>query len=93
MADRIIRGMTLLQTSRRYPEQYDVYRGGEQVGYMRVRNGNFRVDYPDVGFETVLAANVAGAGEFADEAERTHWLGEGVHALWTRLGRRSDDDA
>ena len=28
------------------PEQYDVFLDGEQVGYLRLKHGVFRCDYP-----------------------------------------------
>ena len=36
------------------PEQYDVYKGTRQVGYVRARGGHFRVSCPDHGGEDVL---------------------------------------
>jgi len=49
------------------PEQYDVYIGEEQVGYLRLRHGHFRCDYPDCGGETLYDAYTEGDGMFEDE--------------------------
>ena len=36
------------------PEQYDVFDSeGKQVGYLRLRHGGFRADYPNCGGDTV----------------------------------------
>lgn len=39
----------LEQTCYAYPEQYDVFLDGKQVGYLRLRHGYFRCDYPNCG--------------------------------------------
>lgn len=62
------------------PEQYDVYHGGVQIGYLRLRHGQFRADYPDVGGETVYRAHPKGDGWFEDD-EREHFLKQAVAAL------------
>ncbi len=35
------------------PEQYDVFYQDKQVGYIRLRWGEIRVDFPDCGGETI----------------------------------------
>jgi hypothetical protein len=67
-------GYTLEQTCFACPEQYDVYnRDGIQVGYLRLRHGYFRADYPDVGVEVVYeTSNVIGDGIFEDEEREIH---------------------
>ena len=34
----------LVQTCGACPEQYDVYEGDEEVGYMRLRHGHFHAE-------------------------------------------------
>ncbi|HZH10603.1 MAG TPA: hypothetical protein VEZ24_09545 [Microvirga sp.] len=85
---RMINGYELLLTCGACPEQYDVLKDGEQVGYLRLRHGYFRADYPDCGGETVYEAEPDGDGEFLDE-ERGHYLTEAVNALDARLRRTS----
>ena len=36
-----------------FPEQYDVYKGGKQVAYVRLRHGYLRVDVPECSGETI----------------------------------------
>ncbi len=62
------------------PEQYDAFLGGEQVGYLRLRHGLFRVDYPTCGGQTVLVASPLGDGYF-DDQERERYLREAKVAL------------
>jgi hypothetical protein len=39
------------------PEQYDVYKGDEQVAYIRLRWGALRATVPDVGGEEIYTVN------------------------------------
>jgi len=79
--DLRIGGYTLKQTSMACPEQYDVLDGnGKQAGYLRLRHGRFRADYPNCGDETVYEANTKGDGMFDDD-ERMPELTKAVEAL------------
>lgn len=62
------------------PEQYDVYRDGRQVAYFRLRHGQFRVDVPGCGGETIYVNWPKGDGMFDDD-ERDHYLGVAVDAV------------
>lgn len=64
--------LELVQTCGACPEQYDVFHNGEKVGYMRLRNGTFRVECPDCDGELVYLSESyrTGAGSFRDEYER-----------------------
>ena len=69
------------------PEQYDVFDSeGKQVGYLRLRHGGFRADYPDCGGETVYSYRFDDGwkGIFADE-EREFFLTEAVKALHNKI--------
>ncbi|NDC55281.1 MAG: hypothetical protein EBZ69_00340 [Alphaproteobacteria bacterium] len=81
----IIDGCRLICTSSACPEQYDVFdnQTGTQLGYLRLRHGNFRADYLDCGGETVYAAKPTGDGMF-NEDERLDYLNKAVAALLKR---------
>jgi hypothetical protein len=66
------------------PEQYDVYRNGAQVGYLRLRHGTFRADMPDASGETVFSAAPEGDGSFA-EHERERFLTSAIAAIDAKL--------
>ena len=54
-----IKGLCFCKTCDACPEQYDVYDDHENiVGYIRLRWGYLRCDYPDVGGETIYEANI-----------------------------------
>lgn len=74
----------LEQTCFACPEQYDVYLDGEQVGYLRLRHGYFRADFPDCGGKTVYTANPNGDGMF-DYDEREYYINEALKAIAKEL--------
>lgn len=78
-------GFDLDQTCGACPEQYDVYKDGKQVGYLRLRHGTFRADYPDCGGDTVYSANPKGDGIFDDDKERDFHIGNALLAIQERL--------
>ena len=84
-----IDGITLVQTSKGMPEQYDAFRGPtgfpEQVGYLRLRYGHFRVDFPDCGGKTIFEGAPKGYGEFYMD-ERMKWLRRAVREIREELG-------
>lgn len=71
------------------PEQYDAYLGDEQVGYLRLRHGTFRVDVPDCAAQTIYTAHPQGDGCFASKTERDHYLRRAAKAIldWVAAGR------
>lgn len=73
----------LVLTCPRSPEQYDVFLGNTQIGYLRLRNGEFCADYPDCGGETVYRASPRGDGQFEDD-EREYFLRNALNALLMR---------
>ncbi len=79
-AAREIDGLKLVCTCAACPEQYDVFDGERQVGYLRLRHGWFRADCPDVGGETVHEAYPRGDGIFDDDEREAH-LAEAVAAI------------
>ena len=77
----------LVRTSLAMPEQYDAFdESGEQVGYLRLRHGRFRVDFPAVGGQTIFEARPKGDGIFDDD-ERDFYLQQACDALAARLAR------
>lgn len=83
-----IDGVTLKLTCGACPEQYDAFVDGKQVGYLRLRHGEFRVDYPDCGGETIFEAEPDGDGMFSRD-ERGVYLAQAVAAIRERMGRDS----
>lgn len=73
-------GLKLVMTCMACPEQYDVFDGDEQVGYLRLRHGFFSVEVPDCGGELVYQASPEGDGIFEDH-ERDHHLSMAVKAI------------
>ena len=69
--DKQINGYDLKCTCSACPEQYDVFdEHGARVGYLRLRHGVFRADYPYCGGETVYTSYPLGDGCFeADERD------------------------
>jgi len=66
------------------PEQWDVFSNFfDKVGYIRLRHGEFRVDYPDCGGKTLIAECVDehGDGAFDNEEIRNVYLLKAVKAI------------
>ena len=77
----LIDGYKLEQTCFACPEQYDVFdKENNYVGYLRLRHGKFRADYPCCGGETVYESSAKGDGIFNPE-ERMPELTKAVQAL------------
>ena len=73
-------GYTLNRTCAACPEQYDVFKGVELVGYLRLRHGRFCASYPDVNGRVVYSSDTIGDGMFEDK-ERTVHLFNAVDAI------------
>lgn len=71
----------LVQTCWACPEQYNAFdEQGNQVGYLRLRHGEFSVECPDCGGALVYVANPNGDGGFEDN-ERDYFLRFAVDAI------------
>ena len=79
-----INGFELKMTCPAYPEQYDVFKDGEQVGYLRLRHGYFSCDYPDCNGETIFEAEPKGQGYFEDE-ERDFYLTQAIEIIQKKI--------
>jgi hypothetical protein len=73
-----INGYLFNMTCMACPEQYDVYKNGKQVAYVRLRWGHLRVDAPDVGGESIYYYEFKDGlqGCFDSEEERMYHLTE-----------------
>lgn len=69
----------LVRTCSACPEQYDLFREGRQIGYLRLRHGRYTVTYPDHLGQTVHEAYTHGDGSF-EIHERAEHIFEGVVA-------------
>lgn len=76
--------LSLVQTCVACPEQYDVYRDGAVVGYLRLRHGHFtaRLFGPDG--PMVYEATPRGDGAFDDD-ERDEYLRKATNAIQLAL--------
>lgn len=64
-----INGYQLECTCSACPEQYDVYKNGEAVGYLRLRHGHFRAEYNRT---IVYEADTEGDGLFEENEREFH---------------------
>ena len=71
--EQTIRGLKFICTCEACPEQYDVFDGDKQVGYVRERHGKLRADYPDVG-GVVIYEHDLNSGGFETQEEREYHL-------------------
>jgi hypothetical protein len=78
--DTTIDGYRLACTCFACPEQYFVFDGDDQVGYLRLRHGRFTAEAPDCGDELVYVSYTNGDGMFTD-AERMPELRRAVAAI------------
>lgn len=71
-----IDGLLFHKTCDMCPEQYDVYKGTKQVGYVRLRWGNLTVDFPDALDKLIYHKkfNEECKGCFNDDNERMTYL-------------------
>lgn len=82
-----VEGYTLKCICGACPEAYEVFdHDGNQVGYLRLRHGWFRADYPVANGEIVYESRPKGDGIF-DEDERMDEITKAVRALDERRSR------
>ena len=75
-----INGYHLKMTCEACPEQYDVFKDGEQVGYLRLRHGYFTAETPKCGGKMVYESYPAGSGSFHED-ERSFYLTGAIKAI------------
>ena len=92
--DRVINGYKLVKTCSACPEQYDVFFGEEQVGYLRLRHGSFTVECPECKLDAdlVYKAEPNGDGYF-DHDEREGYLKKAIEAIdkWVKGHKRKHE--
>lgn len=77
----MIGDIQLKQTCSACPEQYDAFDSqGRQIGYLRLRHGNFTVEHPHCGGRLIYEAQPDGDGCFEDY-EREFYLSKAKLAL------------
>lgn len=79
--------LEITRTCSACPEQYDIVIDDKPAGYLRLRHGEFRADFPECGGETVYESEeMSGEGMF-DPEERGRFIGEALTAIitaWTK---------
>lgn len=63
------------------PEQYDAFLNGIKVGYLRLRHGYFRAEYPDCNGLKVYESSPIGDGIFESHERQKH-LKKAKKAIW-----------
>ena len=76
----VIDGLKFVMTSCACPEQYDVYKGDEAVGYVRLRHGNFSVRTADQGV-SLYFNRITDEGCFDSSESRAIHLGRAACAI------------
>ena len=71
-----------------YPEQYDAFYQGKQVGYLRLRHGCFSVEYPNAGGERIYYAENLNADGCFDDDERAHFLNIARQVIAMKLAEK-----
>ncbi len=82
----------LVETCYVCPEQYDALYNGNIIGYLRLRHGYFRVDYPNCGGDTIYEVNTVGDGRFDNEDERAFHLNKAKEVLALKYNGTRDLD-
>jgi hypothetical protein len=77
-------GLQIKMTCPACPEQYEVFNNDKQVAYFRLRHGEFRVDYPTCGGETIYEAEPSGDGMF-DDNERLTYMAKAMRQVLLKL--------
>lgn len=88
-----INGLLFRLTCSACPEQYDVRDStGKQVGYVRLRHGQFTVDYPDCLEDELMCENFdEDEGCFESDQRRAYWLGRAADAIRERLKKEGNE--
>jgi len=79
-------GLTMVQTCSVAPEQYEVFKDGMPVGYLRVRWSSFRVKFPSAADERLYEGAVEGFATFSD-SEREPQMLMALDLIVARLAR------
>jgi len=74
------KGLELKMTCRFAPEQYEVFKDGQQIAYYRLRHGEFGIHCPDHNGELMFFAETNGDGMFDDD-ERIEFMTNALNQL------------
>lgn len=77
-----------IKTSGGCPEQYDAFIGEKNIGFLRLRNGFFFVEYKG---KKVYEANPRGDGIFEAD-ERDYYLNEAKKAIWKEIHKEVSEE-
>lgn len=74
-------------------EQYDVFKGGRQVGYVRLRFGTVACDFPDCSGDTIYSHSfdVGWKGCFDGPEERETYLNRIATAIHAALEQETQE--
>lgn len=89
-----IKGLNFKCTCSVCPEQYDVFDNNENiVGYVRLRWGYLRCDYPDVGGEVIYEADIGDGfcGEFENGEQRMKHLNNIADKIIKKISRQKTE--
>ena len=70
-----------------FPEQWEIFKGAKQVGYIRIRSGRLTCYYPDCNGVNIYSHKFDddAKGCFDSDEEREHYLEECTSALLSKL--------
>jgi hypothetical protein len=82
MSERFtMNGYELELTCGACPEQYDVFKDGQQVAYLRLRHGYFYAAMPDAGGQIVYETDKPNGDGVFEVGERDAFLTEALSAI------------
>lgn len=90
----IIQKLNFVETCGACPEQYDVFKGGRQVGYVRLRWGTVTCDFPDCRGDTIYShsfENDGWKGCFDGPEERETYLNRIATAIHDALAQEKQE--
>ena len=89
----IIQKLNFIETCGACPEQYDVFKGGRQVGYVRLRWGTVTCDFPDCRGDTIYSHSFDDGwkGCFDSSEERETYLNRIATAIHAALAQEKQE--
>jgi len=89
----IIQKLYFIETCGACPEQYDVFKGGRQVGYVRLRRGTITCDFPDGKGDTIYSHSFEDGwkGCFDSSEERDTYLNKIATAIHAALKQEKQE--
>lgn len=89
----IIKKLNFIRTCDSCPEQYDVFKDGRQVGYVRLRWGTVTCDFPDCGCDTIYSHDFVNGwkGNFDSSEERAKYLNRIATAIHAALAQEKQE--